>query len=192
MARKMNNNIYTVKPGDTLYKISKKTGIPVQQLVEFNNISNPDYIQIEQQLSLVPGDDYVYYAGQLPEVTVTAKAPELPGDVYLSDGTVFNYDQLQYMIDTAENKKEKDGAIKVMKKYINKAILEHPDATIFRNIQKDKQMMGYLDNDVKDLLFRGQQHKIFNGVQIERQIPTVLLPIGQQGMKINYLNRYQD
>ena len=192
MARKMNNNIYTVQPGDTLYKISKKTGIPVQQLVEFNNISNPNYIQSGQQLSLVPGDDYVYYAGQLPEVTVTAKAPELPGDVFLSDGTVFNYDQLQYMIDTAENKKEKEGAIKVMKKYINKAILEHPDATIFKNIQQDKQMMSYLDNDVKDLLFRGQQHKVFNGVQIERQIPTVLLPIGQQGMKINYLNRYQD
>ena len=192
MARKMNNNIYTVQPGDTLYKISKKTGIPVQQLVEFNNISNPNYIQSGQQLSLVPGDDYVYYAGQLPEVTVTAKAPELPGDVFLSDGTVFNYDQLQYMIDTAENKKEKEGAIKVMKKYINKAMLEHPDPTIFRNIQKDKQMMSYLDNDVKDLLFRGQQHKVFNGVQIERQIPTVLLPIGQQGMKINYLNRYQD
>lgn len=192
MVREMNNNIYTVQPGDTLYKISKKTGIPVQQLVEFNNISNPNYIQSGQQLSLVPGDDYVYYAGQLPEVTVTAKELEFPGDVPLSDGTVFNYDMLQNMIDTADNKKEREGAIKVMKKYINKAILEHPDATIFRNIQQDKQMMSYLDKDVKDLLFRGQQHKVFNGVQVERQIPTVLLPIGQQGMKINYLNRYQD
>ena len=35
---------YTIQPGDTLYSIGRKFGVTVQNLCEWNNISNPDVI----------------------------------------------------------------------------------------------------------------------------------------------------
>lgn len=43
---------YTVKPGDTLTKISKRVGVSVGNLVKINNIPNPDRIYAGQVLKL--------------------------------------------------------------------------------------------------------------------------------------------
>ncbi len=57
---------YTVKRGDTLWKIARQYGITVNELVELNNIKNPDLIYIGQQLKVpldnsVNQQDAVYY-----------------------------------------------------------------------------------------------------------------------------------
>ena len=47
---------YTVKRGDTLGKIAKEYGVSVADLVEENNISNPNLIRVGQVLR-IPGED---------------------------------------------------------------------------------------------------------------------------------------
>lgn len=41
---------YIVRPGDTLYRISRKYGITVADIVKANNINNPDLIHVGQEL----------------------------------------------------------------------------------------------------------------------------------------------
>ena len=43
---------YTVKAGDTLWSISQQFGIPVNELAAFNNIDNPENLQIGQELKI--------------------------------------------------------------------------------------------------------------------------------------------
>ena len=47
---------YTVQPGDTLAAVAYRYGTSVQQLVELNNIANPNYIWVGQIIT-VPDDD---------------------------------------------------------------------------------------------------------------------------------------
>ncbi len=47
---------YTVQPGDTLSSIAYRYGTTVQQLVELNNIANPNYIWVGQSI-VIPGED---------------------------------------------------------------------------------------------------------------------------------------
>lgn len=56
-----NLNNYTVKKGDTLTKISKMYNVSINDLVELNNIENPDLILIGQQLKTNP--QYKYEQG---------------------------------------------------------------------------------------------------------------------------------
>lgn len=43
---------YTVRPGDTLSDIAARTGVPVADLVEANDIADPDRIRVGQELAL--------------------------------------------------------------------------------------------------------------------------------------------
>lgn len=43
---------YTVEKGDTLYKISRKFNVPVADLIDTNNISNPNVIKEGTVLSI--------------------------------------------------------------------------------------------------------------------------------------------
>lgn len=43
---------YTVRPGDTLYKISQANGVSVAELVRLNSISDPSQLRVGQVLSL--------------------------------------------------------------------------------------------------------------------------------------------
>lgn len=47
---------YTVERGDTLNEIAREVGVPVADLVEANNISNPNLIRIGQVL-VIPGEE---------------------------------------------------------------------------------------------------------------------------------------
>ncbi|MGA1600954.1 MAG: LysM peptidoglycan-binding domain-containing protein [Prochlorothrix sp.] len=46
--------IYAVQPGDTLFKIARSHGIPVQELANHNQIYDPNHIFVNQQLN-IPG-----------------------------------------------------------------------------------------------------------------------------------------
>lgn len=43
---------YVVRPGDTLFRISARFGVPMQQLVTINNIRNPNLIYVGQVLTI--------------------------------------------------------------------------------------------------------------------------------------------
>src|SRR5919199_737881 len=43
---------YTVKTGDTLWDISKATGVPLDSLISLNDLDNPDSLVVGQQLKL--------------------------------------------------------------------------------------------------------------------------------------------
>jgi len=49
---------YTVKLGDNLTKISKLTGYTIKQLVEMNEIKNPDHILIGQKIVFLNQEDF--------------------------------------------------------------------------------------------------------------------------------------
>jgi LysM repeat protein len=42
--------VYIVQPGDTLYGLSQRFGIPVQAIVDANNLANPDRLDVGQEL----------------------------------------------------------------------------------------------------------------------------------------------
>jgi len=46
--------IYTVVGGDVLSGIAVRFGVTVQQICQWNNIKNPDQIQVNQQLTIYP------------------------------------------------------------------------------------------------------------------------------------------
>jgi lipoprotein NlpD len=91
---------YTVKPGDTLYKIALDHGLDYRELAAWNNIENVNVIRVGQVLRLSPpGEAPVATAGEggvttaplrsaplvsgslagAPGVTVTPGAPATPG-----------------------------------------------------------------------------------------------------------------
>lgn len=81
---------YTVNPGDTLYQIANRWGLPVESLIAANNIPAPYTINVGQQLSVPPGvdvirvrsGDTVYKLSQLfrvsPSVIIEANGLEPP------------------------------------------------------------------------------------------------------------------
>lgn len=46
--------VYTVVGGDVLSGIAIRFGVTVQQICQWNNIKNPDQIQVNQQLTIYP------------------------------------------------------------------------------------------------------------------------------------------
>ncbi|MDZ7704218.1 MAG: M23 family metallopeptidase [Trueperaceae bacterium] len=43
---------YEVQPGDTLYRIATRFGLSVSELVSLNNLTNPDYLEVGQVLTI--------------------------------------------------------------------------------------------------------------------------------------------
>jgi TolB protein len=50
---------YTVRPGDTLYQIARRWGLPIESLIAANNLVSPNMISVGQQLSIPPGVDVI-------------------------------------------------------------------------------------------------------------------------------------
>ncbi|MGY4689129.1 bifunctional 2',3'-cyclic-nucleotide 2'-phosphodiesterase/3'-nucleotidase [Salibacterium sp. K-3] len=44
--------VYTVKPGDTLFAIGEQHGVDWSELAEYNDLDNPDYLQIGQKIKI--------------------------------------------------------------------------------------------------------------------------------------------
>jgi lipoprotein NlpD len=70
---------YTVKPGDTLLRISLEHGQSVQDMVRWNQLENPNRIEVGQVLRVVPpvGSEVVVKPISRPQVVATpASAPQ--------------------------------------------------------------------------------------------------------------------
>ncbi|MEM1334436.1 MAG: LysM domain-containing protein [Actinomycetota bacterium] len=63
---------YEVKSGDTLGSIAQAFEVPIQSIIDLNNISNPDSIAIGTTL-LIPTD--IVLVDELPEPTETTITP---------------------------------------------------------------------------------------------------------------------
>ena len=63
------NSIYTVKPGDNLAVISNLTGVPAAEIMAANNLTNQNFLQAGQELT-IPGWDGALLA--VPTVISTA------------------------------------------------------------------------------------------------------------------------
>ncbi len=57
---------YEIQPGDTLYRISHRFGIAIDTLVNLNNLSNPDHLQIGQTL-MIPEYSFSEMRNMYPE-----------------------------------------------------------------------------------------------------------------------------
>lgn len=44
--------VYVVQPGDTLNKIAEKFGVPLDAIIKANNLSNPDNLDIGQEIKI--------------------------------------------------------------------------------------------------------------------------------------------
>lgn len=56
-----NTSIYIVKEGDTLSAIANMLNIPLNRLIKYNDLSNPDYIQIGQSIKIPHENDKEKY-----------------------------------------------------------------------------------------------------------------------------------
>ncbi len=70
-------DVYTVKRGDTLYRISRLTGTSVQELARLNNISPPYTIEVGQRLK-VNGTSKSASSKSASRTTKTAKSIVVP------------------------------------------------------------------------------------------------------------------
>ncbi|MHB1090834.1 MAG: LysM peptidoglycan-binding domain-containing protein [Ilumatobacteraceae bacterium] len=60
---------YMVKSGDTLFNISKRFNLDMLQLMQLNGISNPNHVEVGQNLKLPPA------TGFIPVAPSTTMAP---------------------------------------------------------------------------------------------------------------------
>ena len=54
----MNPILYTIRPGDTLYKIAMQYGITVQSIIDVNMTLNPYNLRVGQQIYIYPNHEY--------------------------------------------------------------------------------------------------------------------------------------
>ena len=104
---------YDVKPGDTLSAISRRTGVPVDQIVRDNKLTNPDRIVPGQHL--VVGDAPPPAAGQLQAVRGEAARQILIAAAH-EFGLNPNFVLAVSLWESGQNQAEvsKDGAIGLM------------------------------------------------------------------------------
>lgn len=79
------SSTYTVKAGDTLYRIAVNNGTTVAVLSQLNNIANPALIYTGQVLTLPAGGDVVVVVTPEPETTVEPEATAEPDSGDSSD-----------------------------------------------------------------------------------------------------------
>ena len=54
----MNPILYTIRPGDTLYKLAMQYGITVQSIIDANMALNPYNLRVGQQIYIYPKHEY--------------------------------------------------------------------------------------------------------------------------------------
>ncbi len=101
------DSVYTVEPGDFLAAIAERLGVTVTELVEANNIANPEIIAVGDEL-VIPGreetSEIVPSAPERVDLVAVELARVIDGDtisVRLPDGST---DTIRYIgIDTPES-----------------------------------------------------------------------------------------
>lgn len=68
----INKNFYIIKSGDNLWKISKKFGIPVKDLMDYNGITSPKNLKIGQKI-LFPPKKHNYKTEKITKINPTTK-----------------------------------------------------------------------------------------------------------------------
>jgi len=69
---------YKIKHGDSLWKISKLTGVPIDELAKYNGISNPNIIREGKSLFIPLRGSKPVEAPQIPQGTPTMQNPRTP------------------------------------------------------------------------------------------------------------------
>ena len=54
----MNPILYTIRPGDTLYKLAMQYGTTVQSIIDANMALNPYNLRVDQQIYIYPNHEY--------------------------------------------------------------------------------------------------------------------------------------
>lgn len=85
---------YTVKRGDTLYAIAKANGTTVSELVKLNNITDPNYIVVGQQISLTSGSSGTGSSGNINIMSSTNTSSRVTIKVF---GLQSNTDRTVYV-----------------------------------------------------------------------------------------------
>lgn len=87
---------YIVEEGDTLFGIALKFNVPLQTLIKINNLQNPDYIDVGQEIE-IPVSEEFYQIAQLVQRqckkqtapvnndSVTVTAEEIDEPRYIND-----------------------------------------------------------------------------------------------------------
>ena len=68
--------LYTVQRGDTLARIAQRFGTTIDAIMRLNNLSNPNYIYIGQQLKIPTSGGQPQPTAIPPQPTATASAPQ--------------------------------------------------------------------------------------------------------------------
>ena len=71
---------YTVRRGDTLYHISRQTGVPVARLAQLNHLSDPNRLRVGQVLTVGGGSGSAPSGGHAAGDVAPAAAPEVNGE----------------------------------------------------------------------------------------------------------------
>lgn len=69
------SGVHVVQRGDTLYSISRRYGIPVNNLLSMNNISNPSQIEVGQRIRVASG---AVSSGSRTSATVATSSSSFP------------------------------------------------------------------------------------------------------------------
>jgi lipoprotein NlpD len=70
---------YRVKPGDTLYRIALENGQNYRDIATWNNLANPNQIEVDQLLRVAPGGAPIAGSGMaMPPSVAGAAAPVAP------------------------------------------------------------------------------------------------------------------
>lgn len=85
--------IYVVKSGDTIFSIAEQYGIPAEEIISYNQLSNPEQLVVGQTILVPTGENIAdrelavngYMYPYIETETLTKTVP------YLTFGTVFTY-----------------------------------------------------------------------------------------------------
>ena len=159
---------YIVKPGDALSMISKNTGIPVDELAQLNNITNPNLIRVGQIIKL-PGYRYQTTEVDPDEATVTyvdskGKLINLAGNLTTPAGVYF----------TSRAEKDYHGApafIRRTKQQVDQnSYAGIPSSIHSRTIREHANTNGCTGMSSEDL------QDLSNLLQGQQNVPTYILP----------------
>ena len=87
-------NVYTVKPGDTLWEIANDNATTVEALSKLNNILDSDKINVGQKIKIRSAEDL----DQVANDVIAGKYGNMPERKVRLETAGYNYDQIQSIV----------------------------------------------------------------------------------------------